>query len=187
MLFINIIYINETLHYLRNTKTNSIYNFKTGIIFTTTTTTKNGITVASDAVMSFQQHIEFQWKSVIFMPTSIVSHTIFPTMALIVFYLEALSSLHQSWLYGNIHCTIPHTNFLPFINCDCLSTSIVSLHMLLYFLSPIVVVYQPSLYIYCVSFIGLDFNRSKASLEISTFIVLFYILLFFPSLIVIVC
>ena len=39
----------------------------------------------------------------------IIAYTTFPSLVLIVFYLEAFLSLHQLWLYCNIHCIIAHT------------------------------------------------------------------------------
>ena len=136
--------------------------------------------------MSLQQ-LNFWWKSVDFMPTFIISHTIFPIMVLIVFYFKSFPSFHQLWLYGNLHHIIQHTTFLPFTNRNCMPTFVVSLHMLLYFPSPIMIACQPSLYIYYISLISLNCNSTKASLEMLTFIVSCHILLSFSSPIVIVC
>ena len=109
------------------------------------------------------QHLDFRW-SVVFMPTFIVSHTIFPSLVLIVFNLEASPSLHQSWLYANLHRMIHCTYYISFIGLDCVlpwSLSLPSPILIVFtfpFPSPIVNVCQPSSYhcTYYISFNGLD-------------------------------
>ena len=49
------------------------------------------------------------------LPSSYYHYITFPSLVLIVYYLEAFPSFYHSWLYANLHRIIVHTKFPSFV------------------------------------------------------------------------